>query len=90
MQSLDDALFAPAIKEDVLQKRHSSRSIQGVPASHRGKQLWLQYDKTKCEMRKVFAALGHDYHNLPSGNQLYQKHEQIIRMHYKEAYVRAD
>ncbi len=56
VQSLDDALFAPAIKEDMLQKRHNSRSIQGVPATLRGKQLWLQYDKTKCEMRKVFAA----------------------------------
>jgi hypothetical protein len=46
-----------------------------------------KWGKAQTALKKVFSALPDGYHKMASGMQLYNVHLQVVRDHYRNAFV---
>ena len=89
MSSLNPRLFETAeLREDMCTKRLGGRPGKTNKDTTFGvKKMWESWLKMKTEMKKIFTRLPANYHKMKSGTQLYDVYDNLIRDHWREAFV---
>ena len=79
MQSLDSHLFLlSSFCDDMMQRLHGVRK-DGFKA----KTLWMKWQSTLTQMKKILAGLPRNYHTIKSGQQLCNVHKNMVQKQYK-------